>query len=256
MYATTGFTREQIEELVVAVSQACVEGVEVGGKRISWPACLGLWNSVVVALTYLRRNRIQAELGESYGVSQPSISRAVTGLTPVLGHVLQSFIPTADDVALDESVLLDGTLCPVWSWKKHPELYSGKHKTTGWNVQVVTDLDGTVMWISDPAPGSWHDKKALEATLFMEGIDTSMVVADKGYQGTDAITPTKKPAGGEITDEQKANNKIINSVRSAVERGIAHLKNWNILKTDYRRPYDTFPVTLKTVIGLFFFQNA
>jgi hypothetical protein len=256
MYGTTGFTREQIEDLVVAIAQAKREGVEVEGKPISWPRDLGLFKSVVVAVTYLRRNRVQVELGECYGVSQPSISRAVTGLTPGLGYVVRSHIPTAEDVALDQSVLLDGTLCPVWSWKKHPELYSGKHKTTGWNVQVVTDLQGRVMWVSDPVPGSWHDMRALEETHFMDGIDPSIVVADKGYQGSEAITPTKKPSEGELTDEQKANNKVINSVRSGVERGISHLKNWNILRTDYRRPYDTFPATLKTVIGLFFFQIA
>ena len=27
-----------------------------------------------------------------------------------------------------------------WSWKDHPELYSGKHKTTGLNVQVACTL--------------------------------------------------------------------------------------------------------------------
>ncbi|WP_219413063.1 aminotransferase class IV, partial [Pseudonocardia nigra] len=38
--------------------------------------------------------------------------------------------------------VVDGTLLPCWSWAGHPEMYSGKHKTTGKNVQVASTLDG------------------------------------------------------------------------------------------------------------------
>ena len=88
MYHTTGFTRDEIVELcahVHAVNEAAVEP-----KKVTWPPILGLFMSVVVTLTYLRRNRTQAEIGESYEVSQPTISRAVTALTPLLGTALAS----------------------------------------------------------------------------------------------------------------------------------------------------------------------
>jgi hypothetical protein len=51
-----------------------------------------------VTLTYLRRNRIQAEIGESYGMSQSTISRAVTALTPLLGTALAQHMPVAEDL--------------------------------------------------------------------------------------------------------------------------------------------------------------
>jgi hypothetical protein len=51
-------------------------------KKPHWPPVLGLFKSVAVALTYMRGNRAQAEIEESFGVSQSTISRAVTGLTP------------------------------------------------------------------------------------------------------------------------------------------------------------------------------
>ncbi len=101
----------------------------------------GLYRSVVVTLTYLRRNRIQAGIAEAFDVSQPTISRAICTLTPMIETVLRECVPTAED--LDENVpyLVDGTLVPCWSWKEHPELYSGKHKTTGMNLQI-SDLPG------------------------------------------------------------------------------------------------------------------
>ena len=86
MYHTTGFSRNQITDLCALVQQAAADD----GKRF-WPPILGLFKSVTVALTYMRRNRVQDELAETFGVSQPTISRAVTGLTSVLGAVLADY---------------------------------------------------------------------------------------------------------------------------------------------------------------------
>jgi hypothetical protein len=55
---------------------------ETTDSRQPWLPILGLFKSVTVALTYMRRNRVLAELTETYGVSQPTISRAITGVTP------------------------------------------------------------------------------------------------------------------------------------------------------------------------------
>ena len=51
------------------------------------------------------------------------------------------------------TLLVDGSLTPCWSWKDAPELYSGKHKTTGHNIQVVSDLRGQLVYLSAPLPG-------------------------------------------------------------------------------------------------------
>jgi hypothetical protein len=68
-----------------------------------------LHKSVVVALTYMRRNRVQEELAETYGVSQPTISHAITGVTPLLGAVLMEYVPTADDLDEKSQYIVDGT---------------------------------------------------------------------------------------------------------------------------------------------------
>jgi hypothetical protein len=54
----------------------------VDGQFGTHTPILGLYKSVVVALTYMRRNRVQVELAETYDVSQSTISRAITGITP------------------------------------------------------------------------------------------------------------------------------------------------------------------------------
>ncbi|WP_169735451.1 transposase family protein, partial [Actinokineospora inagensis] len=76
MYSTTGLTRDQIVDLC-----AIIQDSRISARR-RWPPTLGLFDSVRVALIYLRRNRTQVELAEQFGVSQPTISRAVSAITP------------------------------------------------------------------------------------------------------------------------------------------------------------------------------
>ena len=193
MYHTTGFTRDEIVELcaqVHAVNEASAES-----DKVIWPPILGLFMSVVVTLTYLRRNRIQAEIGESYGVSQSTISRAVTALTPLLGAALAQHVPVAEDLHPHTHYIVDGTLLPCWSWTGHPELYSGKHHTTGLNVQLACTLAGQLVWISDPIDGSRHDTYCLNESGVLAS-EPENWIGDKGYVGNNMLTPIKNPAIG------------------------------------------------------------
>ena len=84
MYDTTGFTKAEIAEL-------CVRRIgtrELAPGMRKWPPVLGLRNALTATLTYMRRNRVQAEIAENYGVSQPTISRAISAITPLLVQAL------------------------------------------------------------------------------------------------------------------------------------------------------------------------
>jgi DDE superfamily endonuclease len=186
MYSTTGFSRDGIVDLCAMIH------AETMDDRQPWPPILGLFRSVTVALTYMRRNRVQAELAETYGVSQPTISRAITGVTPLLGKVLREYVPAADELDGRTQYIVDGTLLPCWSWTSHPELYSGKHKTTGMNVQIACTLGGRLAWISDAIDGSRHDTYCLSESGVLLTLDPSSWVGDKGYVGNDMITPVRE----------------------------------------------------------------
>jgi hypothetical protein len=84
MYHTTGLTREQLMDLVAAIDQFLKKKDNKAGR----PPVIGLFKSVVALLWYLRRNRAQAEIAELLGVSQSTVSRRITALTPVLEEVL------------------------------------------------------------------------------------------------------------------------------------------------------------------------
>jgi hypothetical protein len=250
MYHTTGLPREQIVDLCAAI---CAETTD---DTRTWPPILGLFKSVVVALTYMRRNRVQDELAETYEVSQSTISRAVTAVTPLVEAVLRKYVPTADELDNQTQYVVDGTLLPCWSWASHPQLYSGKHKTTGMNVQVACTLNGTLAWISDPIDGSRHDNYCLTESGVLLTLDPSGWVGDKGYLGNAMITPIRKPADRGLLGWEKEFNTQINKIRYVIEQVIANLKTWRITHTDYRRPIETFTETISTVIALHFYATA
>jgi transposase len=252
----SGLDPEQLDELVWRIEDQLEEPWH---KEIGRPKDLSLREAVVVACGYMRQNITQEVWAEIFDTSQPVISGIITKFTPLIEASADEDRPTADEAkeaaAREQTVLVDGFLAPTWSWRDAPELWSGKHKTTGFNGQAIANLRGDLLFVSEPITGHNHDMTALGET------ETAGIIAaaysgigDKGYQGSDFITPFKKPQGGELLDWQKEFNAQVNKLRAPVERAIAHLKSWRILHTDYRRPLHTYVTSYRAAVGLYFFK--
>ena len=254
-YRTTGLFLTQMQELVLRVNDALDVPWD---KATGRPKSLRLYRAVEAACMYLRQNATQEFIGDLRDTSQPTISRYVAALVPLVKSVLEEFVPSAADaieVVKGRVVLVDGTLAPCWSYEEHQELWNKKHKTTGFNAQMISLLDGSAVWISGPLAGKTHDAKAFKETGAADIIkESGGGFGDKGYQGTDLVTPKKKPIGGELTMSDKEYNSQIASFRAPVERLVAHFKNWKIFHSDYRRPYSTYDDAFDAARGLFFFS--
>ena len=120
---------------------------------------LGLFLCVRLTLTYLRHNLPQELLAELYGVWQATVSRVISTYTPLIAACLNGSAPTVEDLDPTAQLIIDGTLLQCWSWKDHSELYSGKHKTTGLNVQVACTLSGHPGLDLRP-PGRMHARRS------------------------------------------------------------------------------------------------
>jgi hypothetical protein len=79
MYHATGFTKAEVTELC-----ARIEARELSPRMRRWPPIIELRNTLTAALTYVRRNRVQAEIAGNYGVSQATINRAISTISPLL----------------------------------------------------------------------------------------------------------------------------------------------------------------------------
>lgn len=247
----TGLDDEQLDELATRL-ETRIEWNQEKGR----PRKLTLRQALRAILLYERQNITQEVIASIYDVSQSYISTMTTFLEPHIETVLAEFVPDPAESLPGRVSCIDGALLPCWSYQGHPELYSGKHHTTGHLVQIATDLAGDVRAISDLYPGSWHDSHAYAEIGWAGHVGEGGGIADKAYVGTDLVTPRKKPQGGDLSIGDKDCNKEINGLRAAVERGIAHVKTWRIFHTDYRRPLRTFAQAFRTTRALYFFSTT
>src|SRR5687767_7621599 len=174
----------QMQELVGRVHDALPEPWNKGVGR---PKSCALYQAVEIACMYLRQNGTQEFLGDLRDISQPTVSRIVSALVPIVQAVLEEFVPDAREaieLVKGRVCLVDGTITPCWSYADHPELWSRKRGTTGFNAQLVGLLDGAAVYISDPLPGKTHDATAFTETPVAEIVRNSGGgIGDKGLPG-------------------------------------------------------------------------
>ena len=247
---TTGLSAKQFIDLCDRVKvHLGAWHPQTGRKR-----ALSLNQAIKATVMYVKNNITQEVIGELLDVDQSTISRTIGQIEVLVTEVLEEFVPEVTGEAVGRVTIVDGSLCPCWSWTDAPQLYSGKHQTAGHSHQFVVSLDGQLLHISDPLPGSTHDAKAIKETGVLDLIDPTNCFGDKGYIGVGLVTPFRKPAKGELLDWQKEFNTFINERRWIVEREIANFKTWRIMHTDYRRPRHTYPTAFRAVRALHFFK--
>ena len=262
-YALTGLRTGQLHKLTLLVIEEIGSLVKAGAKK---SPVVGLFDSVVLVVMLMRRNAVQAEAAAYFHCSQPTVSRRWDLLRPVIAKVLSPYVPGPVQVLGREgTALVDGTVCPVWDWSAIPDLYSGKAKYTGMNVQIACSLQGNVAAIGPvPVPGARHDAHAFEASGLKEALEKSMTPgntgADLGYIGVDGIgiVPFKRLSGTELLDWQREFNAVFSKIRAAVEHAVAKVKTWRMISEEggrYRCPIEKFGGMLAAVTGLFFFAE-
>lgn len=116
--------------------------------------------------------------------------------------------------------------------------YSGKRKQHTVKNVVLIDVGCYIWFLSDTCEGKKHDKKIVdEAELSLP--EGSYLGQDTGFQGfeipgVNIVQPKKKPRGGELTEEEKEQNRTISSVRVRVEHAICGVKRYRIVKDKLR----------------------
>ena len=251
----TGLDRERVDWLHEQLA-VMVEWDAPTGR----PRAVPLYTAVVMVLFALRHNLPPDVLGELFGCGSTTVERYQDELEVLIDTVLSPLYDQVREQARRESVLVDGLVAPVGERDGADSLFSDKKKYSGINVQVVATLSGRLADVGDPCPGARHDSRAFRESGIAERWATHYgpggpgMIGDKGYQGTGITSPYKKPPKRELTEVRKTCNTALNRVRAAVERAIAHLKCWKVLKTGFRRTLEEFPAVLRTVAKLEVFR--
>jgi hypothetical protein len=249
----TGLSSDQADRLVLNV-------YATGALDPARRRAVGPYRAVLIVLLYLRHNLSQALIADLFGCSQPTVSRLVSRLMPIITTVLT---PTAEATAqreLRSTIRVDGFLALTGNWRKNTYtsgMYSGKRHACGFNVQVIGSHHGTLILTGKPMPGSMHDAKAWHESGLAQRFHGRLHAdggpggfADTAYAGTGLCVPDRKPKGQNLTASAREFNRMIASHRASIERVIAHLQNWRVLATGYRGLLDRFDIFLDTITKL------
>lgn len=101
------------------------------------------------------------------------------------------------------------------------------------NVQVIADPQGRLMWASPALAGAVHDVRAAREHGLIEALAEAGITcwADKGYQGAGGTV--RLPYRGRwdsLSAGQQAVNGSHAKIRALVERAVATVKSWRLLR--------------------------
>lgn len=118
------------------------------------------------------------------------------------------------------------------------EYYSGKKKCHTVKNLLLADETCVIRFLSATYAGKWHDKSLADDEQYRLP-PGSVLYQDIGCQGFTIVNgttaqPTKKPRGGELTLEQKEENRRIASEKMRIEHTIGSVKRCRILQDKLR----------------------
>lgn len=120
---------------------------------------------------------------------------------------------------------------------------------------MISTVDKVILFLGQTFTGRNHDYKMLKEEFppDLDWFSDIIVLADLGYlglrsdyEGEDIELPHKKPRKSkknpnpQLTEEQKAENKILSQVRIFVENAIGGIKRYNILVHRFRNHKENF----------------
>ena len=137
--------------------------------------------------------------------------------------------------------------------------YSGKKKQHTIKNNVMINADSKVVFLTPSCEGRIHDKRIADRAGYSPPRG-SILYQDSGFQGftcpdVQIIEPKKKPKGRHLTDEEKAKNREISSIRIRVEHAIGGIKRYRIVKEKLRNTQKGFAdLVMETCCGLHNFR--
>ena len=224
---------------------------------------LDLSDRLLMLLIYYRTYTTHVFLGFLFGVDDSAVGRNINPLQPLLAGIFR--IPERKvKLQPDEmkELFFDATERPTRRPQKGQRAYySGKKKRHTLKTQVVVARSASVPGegpqrqrvriaaVCATQPGKTHDKKVYDRSDVQcpPGVKRT---GDTAYIGTPLETPHRKPKGGKLTAQQKAENKEISRRRIVVEHGIGKMKVWRVAAERYRNPEGRHTLIMKNVAGL------
>lgn len=226
-------------------------------------------HKLLMTLLYLRQNTSATVVGQMFGFSADSVEK---NALPEVLTVLKEQFPAARWEAVErhrfekwkpdevDKIIVDSFETPIprpSDNDRQRRVYSGKKKRHTLKTQIMTDQKGTILDVSSGHRGPKSDVKIWNETELPEQLQEKPKIADKAYIGAKkpTRTPQKKPKAGELTEAEKAANKLISQERIYVEHSIRKVKGFRLVRDEYRLGQGIFPTIVSIIVGLIQFSD-
>lgn len=281
--ALTGLNLKALTALQSSFAQALAEAPiprrsqqprerSVGGGRK--PRLASVEDKLIYILVYFKCYPTFDLAGLLFDLDRSQANRWMHRLQPVLEAALgqqlalpkrklrsmSEFIEAFPDV---ERVILDATERPVQRANdnaKQRDDYSGKKKRHTRSHLALVDPNQKILIFSHAYAGRHNDKGLLNQEGWAEWIpDEVVILGDLGFFGlqnevVNVALPHKKPPGGQLSNEQKADNRALASERVVCEHSFSGLKRYGIAHQVYRNRIEGFDDrSMVTAAGLWNF---
>lgn len=164
--------------------------------------------------------------------------------------------PLKQALEVSGSLVIDRTFIPTWNWRLYGRTnFSGEYKCAGFNHQIICTLEGKLLAITEPLPGTRRDAFTFKEHGLKNYLDEN-TLADKGYVGLGLLTAVKHRFEVKKPNSIKNNNRVIIRLKSVVERVIAQVKTWRVVHLGFRRPLQSYARVFSVVRGLVFGDGA
>jgi hypothetical protein len=195
-------------------------------------------------------------LGLQFGVSRTTANDIFHNWIPIIQDLLTaSLIEAASDLDMlaelraelaQQELLVDSSeqvrARPVDN-KEQRRYYSGKQARHTFKAQFITlERGANIVDVVTAKRGPEADINIMREQHYL---------GDKAYVGeAQILTPKKKPKGGQLTSEEKENNRLLSQRRIYVEHLIRRVKIFRVLKDKFRLRSSVYERVMLTICGL------
>jgi len=188
---------------------------------------------VLTALRFYATGCMQKDVGDLHGISQPSASRSITGVSAAIACVARNYIslPQSNitkimqdfgEMANIPNVVgcVDGTQIPISAPHHNEHLYICRKGFHAINVQVVCDSQLRLTNIVAKWPGSTHDSFMWQNSALyhrMRANNMGWLLGDSGYPLSPVLlTPVARPNSRAEDSYNTAHKRTRNTVERAI----------------------------------------
>lgn len=284
--AMTGLSGEEFDGLAQDVVPAIASAEQArrsGRKRRravggGHPFSLSFRAQLLLVVVWLRVYPTSPVLGFLFGISHPTVLRAITRVLPILeqagrdtmrlpghgqrGRRSRRDLPELLAAIPELVVIVDSFEQRVQRPRDQEEAdryYSGKKKQHTLKSQVAIDAaSGKVVDVPDSVCGPTHDLTLLQASGLLDQVDPDVgVMGDLAYVGMAPLhpaglgfTPRRKPRGQPRPREDVVYNTAFAAARIGVEHTIGRLRRYQALTQLDRHHRQAHATRVRAVAGL------